>query len=157
MSHDSFIMTLLNPITNSFGKLCYHRQSLRGVVQDYIISFEEEECDMQSMVHKTYDLFETLLQHFKDKVIKARLIAQVNYLRLNDQHEVTGNEDYHFASYSLEEVTDPKDFYERHMCKLMSRMDSFHQNGSRLMIHHIKHIHIALAMTSSRQPVLGKE
>ena len=151
------IMTHLTPITNSFGNLCFHRQSLRGAVQDYIISFEEEECDMETMVYKTYDLFELLLQDFKDKVMKARLIAQVNYLRLNDQHEVTGEEDYHFASYSLEEVADPKEFYKRHMCKIMSRMDSFHQNGSRLMINVIKHIHIALAMTSPRQPVLGKE
>ena len=147
----------MDPVTNSFGKLCFHRQSLRGAVQDYIISFEEEECDMQSMVHKTYDLFETLIRHFNDKVIKARLIAQVNYLRLNDAHEVIGNEDYHFASYSLEEVDDPKDFYERHMCKIMSRMDSFHQNGSRLMINIIKHIHIALAIASPRQPVLGND
>ena len=150
-------MTHIDPITNSFGKLCFHRLSLRGTVRDFIISFEEKECDMQSMVHKTYDLFETLIRHFNDKVIKARLIAQVNYLRLNDAHEVIGNEDYHFASYSLEEVDDPKDFYERHMCKIMSRMDSFHQNGSRLMINIIKHIHIALAIASPRQPVLGND
>ena len=137
-------------IINAFGNLCFHRQSLRGAVQDYIISFNEEECDIQTMVHKTYDLFEILMQRFNDKVVKARLIAQVNYLRLNDQHEVTGEEDYHFASYSLEEVTNLKDFYERHMCKIASRMDSFHQHGSRLMISHIKHIHIALTITSPR-------
>ena len=137
------------PMSNAFGQLCFHRQSLRGRVQDYVINFNEEQCDMETMVGKTYDLFQTLLQHFNDRQVKARLIAQVNYLRMNDQHEVTGNEDYHFASYSLELVQDPKDFYERHMNKIISRMDSFHQNGSRLMISHIKHIHIALAVASS--------
>ena len=135
--------------SNAFGKLCFHRQSLRGAVQDYIISFNEEECDMDSMVHKTYDLFEALMQQFEEAVVKARLIAQVRYLRLNDQHEVTGMEDYHFASYSLEEVRDMPEFYQRHMNKIMSRMDAFHQNGSRLMISHIKHIHIALTTSPS--------
>ena len=135
-------------LTNAFGNLCFHRQSLRGRVQDYIISFDEEECDIQTIVNKTYDLFENLMQHFKEKVVKARLIAKVNYLRLNDQHEVIDNEDYHFSSYALEEVTEPKVFYERHMNKIISRMDTFHQNGSRLMINHIKHIHISMmAMT----------
>ena len=84
------------------------------------------------------------------------MIAQVNYHRLNDQHEETGQEDYHFTSYSLEEVYDTKDFYERHMMKIASRMDAFHQNGSRLMLNRIKHIHIALAVASTLKPVLGK-
>ena len=137
------------PMSNAFGQLCFHRQSLRGRVQDYVIHFNEEQWDMETMIHKTYDLFHTLLRHFNDRQVKARLIAQVNYLRLNDQHEVIGNEDYHFSSYSLESVENPKDFYERHMNKIISRMDSFHQNGSRLMISHIKHIHIALAVASS--------
>ena len=136
------------PMSNAFGQLCFHRQSLRGKVQDYVINFNEEQCDMQTMIHKTYDLFHTLLHHFKEVDVKARLIAKVNYLRLNERHEVMGDEDYHFSSYAMERVEDPKDFYERHMNKIISRMDSFHQNGSRLMINTIKHIHIALAVTS---------
>ena len=138
-------------ITNAHGNLCFHRQSLRGAVQDYIITFDNEEYDIQFMVSKTYDLFERLMDHFKDKCVKARLVSQVEYLRLNDAHEVVGQEDYHFASYSLEKVDDPKDFYERHMMKIASRMDSFHQNDSRLMLHRIKHIHIVIAVTSSSQ------
>ena len=133
-------------ISNSFGNLCFHRQSTRGTVQDYVISFEGEECDIKRLVDITYDLFDKLLEHFKDLRVKARLVAQVNYERMNDSHEVVGNEDYHFASYSLEEVFDSKEFYERHMCKIASRMDSFHQNGSRLIIHSIKHIHIQLVV-----------
>ena len=136
-------------ITNDHGNLCFHRQSLRGAVQDYIITFDKEEYDIQFMVSKTYDLFERLMDHFNDNYVKARLIAQVEYIRLNDAHEIVGYEDYHFSSYALEKVDDSKDFYERHMMKIASRMDSFHQNGSRLMLHRIKHIHIALAVASS--------
>ena len=135
-------------ITNAYGNLCFHRQSTRGTVQDYIISFERVECDIEGVVDKTYDLFEELMERFKDTRVKARLVAKVNYQRMNDAHDIIGKEDYHFASYSLEDVYDTKDFYERHMCKITSRMDSFHHNGSRLIIHQIKHIHIQLVVCS---------
>ena len=132
---------------NEFGKLCFHRQSLKGAVQDYVISFECELITIEDVLNKTYDLFQQLMEHFKDGNVKARLIAKVNYSRMNDKHEEVGKEDFHFASYSLEEVLETKDFYQRHMCKIASRMDSFHQHGSRLVINTIKHIHIQLVMT----------
>ena len=133
-------------ITNEFGNLCLHRRSTRGVVQDYIVTFDQEESDIKSVIDKSYDLFEQLMNHFKDVWVKVRLIAQVNYVRMNDQHEVIGQEDYHFASYQAEEVYNPKDFYERHMAKIASRMDGFHQRGSRLLLNRFKHIHIALTV-----------
>ena len=138
-------------LDNTHGTLCFHRQSLRGVVQDYIISFHEQECDIELMLAKTYDLFERLIEHYHDKQLKARLVAQVNYMRVDDSHQVLGYEDYHFASYSLEHVEDPQDFYQRHMTKIASRMDSFHQHGSRLLINTIKHIHIQLVVISPTQ------
>ena len=131
-------------LTNASGKLCLHRQSLRERVQDYIISFDEEVADIQMVVGKTFDLFQQLMNKFKEDEVKARLIAQVSYLRLNDQHEVVGEEDYHFSSYQMEKVMDVSDFYNRHLAKVASRMDAFHQNGSRLLINHIKHIHISM-------------
>ena len=117
------------------------------MVQDYILSFHEQECDIELMVAKTYDLFERLIQHYHDQHIRARLVAQVNYMRVDDSHEIIGYEDYHFGSYSLEPVENPPDFYQRHMSKIATRMDSFHQHGSRLLVHAIKHIHIQLVMT----------
>ena len=69
--------TTQESLTNAHGTLCFHRQSLRGVVQDYIISFHEEECDIERILSKTYDLFESLIQKYSDKHIKARLVAQV--------------------------------------------------------------------------------
>ena len=133
-------------ITNEFGNLCLHRRSTRGVVQDYIVTFDQEESNIKSVIDKSYDLFEQLMNHFKDVWVKVRLIAQVNYLRVNENHEVIGQEDFHFASYQAEEVFDTKDFYERHMAKIASRMDGFHQRGSRLLLNRFKHIHIALTV-----------
>ena len=78
--------------------------------------------------------------------MKARLIAQVNFLRLNETHEEIGSEDYHFASYHAEEVNDVNSFYRKHMSKIASRLDVFHQNGSRLVLNRIKHIHIAVTV-----------
>ena len=91
-------------LVNEFCKLCFHSQSLRGVVQDYIISFEDDEVDLNLVVEKSYDLFEKLMEHFKNKNVKARLIAQINFIRMNDRNEIVGNEDYHFSSYSQERV-----------------------------------------------------
>ena len=132
--------------SNASGKLCFHRQSLRGRVQDYVISFEDEVHDIELVLNKTLDLFQKLMNKFEDYDVKARLIAQVNYFRLNDQHEEVGQEDYHFASYQLEEVKDVPQFYQRHLQKVISRINGFHQNGSRLIINRIKHIHIQLCM-----------
>ena len=138
--------SISEPITNEFGNLCLHRQSRRGFIQDYIVTFDKEESAIENVLGKSYDLFENLMKHFKDVWVKVRLIDQVIYVRMNDQHEVIGQEGYHFASYQAE-VYNPKDFYERHMSKIISRMDSFQRNDSRLMINTIKYIHIALTVT----------
>ena len=132
-------------VTNKYGKLCLHKRSKLGVIQDYMISFEENDSNIEGVLSKTLDLFQDLMRHFDNQRVKARLIAQVHYIRLNDQHEIIGDEDYHFASYRAEEVFDANQFYERHMCKIASRMDSFHKRGSRLLIHCIKHIHIQVS------------
>ena len=138
--------SVCEPITNQFGSLSLHRRSTRGVIQDYIITFSEEESNIEGVIDKTYDLFENLMHHFKDSWVKVRLISQVNYIRLNEQHEEIGQEDYHFASYCAEEVDDVQEFYRKHMIKIASRMDSFHQNGSRLVLNRINHIHIAITI-----------
>lgn len=150
----SFVMTIMasnvrEPITNQYANLCFYGQSTRGVIQDYIVNFEEDESDIDGVIDKTYDLFKKLMEYFKDKCVKARLIAQVNYHRMNEQHEVIAQEDYHFASYQAEEVNDSNIFYKRHMTKIACRIDGFHQNGSRLIMNRIKHIHIALTVCAS--------
>lgn len=68
--------------------------------------------------------------------------SSTNYVRLNEKHDEVGQEDYKFLSYQMEEVSCVQEFYTNHLAKIASRMDTFHQNGSRLILQHIKHIHI---------------
>ena len=89
------------------------------------------------------------MEKFQDKQVKARLIAKVNYSRLNDSHEKVRKADYHLGSYCVEEVLNTDDFYEKHILKIISRMDSFQQNGSRLIFNAISHIHIRMTTTSN--------
>lgn len=134
-------------ITNHVAQLAFHRQSLKGAVMDYIIHFDNEEVDIETIEKKTFDLFEKLCEIYKTKSMKGRLIAQVEYIRINSLNESIAKEEYHFASYSAEYIFDPISFYSRHMQKIASRMDSFHENGSSLLLNRIKHIHIALSFT----------
>lgn len=129
--------------SNDVCSLRFHKQSLRGSVQDYIIDFHETEYDIEMVVGTTMDLFIQLMKHFENRLIKARLIAEISYIRTNDSDEST-IENFHFTSYAQEYVDDPEDFYERHMQKIVSRMDTFHLNGSNLLINKINHIHIAI-------------
>lgn len=128
------------------GKLCFHRQSLRGVVQDYIITFNEDLTDIERATGRGLDLFCYLVDHFKEYKIKARLIAQIEFARLNQELEPMEKVDYHFTSYRMEDVVDAKEFFQRHMCKIASRLDAFNEHGSRLLIDHIRHLHIALSL-----------
>ena len=136
-------------LSNKFCTLRFHRESMRGLVQDYVIDFKELECDIEACVDMTSDLFVELMKHFEEDLVKARLIAEVNYLRMDDDDGNSDTEDesenYHFTSYAQEYVDDPLEFYQRHMQKIMSRMDSFHVNGSNLLLNKINHIHIAIS------------
>ena len=65
-------------VTNKYGKLCLHKRSKLGVIQDYIISFEENDSTIEGVLSKTLDLFQDLMRHFDNQRVKARLIAQVH-------------------------------------------------------------------------------
>ena len=85
---------------------------------------------------------------------KARLIVECEYIRLNEAHEIIERVTHHFTSYQAETVFDAREFYTRHMQKIASRMDDFNLNGSNLLLHAIKHIHIAITcLTSSSKNV----
>ena len=142
-------MAKLLKFSNTFGRLCFHKQSLRGAVQDYIITFNDDETDITFVIHRSFELFTELMEYFKKDIVKARLIAEIEFIKLNDRQEEVGLASFHFASYQAENVTNAEEFYKRHMCKIASRMDSFHRNGSRLLLQRIKHIHIALNVIQS--------
>ena len=135
------------PYSNEFGTICFHKTSLKGTVKDYVISFSENNAVIDLIIDKTFDLAKHLFKKYETKNVKARIIAKVNYFHLNDQQEIISKRSYHFTSYKTELVLDPYDFFVRHMTKIASRMDSFHSNGSNLIIDKIEHIHIAVTLT----------
>ena len=136
---------------NAFCTLCLHRQALGGAAQDYIISFKEDVCDIETVLGEVLDVFLELMKNFEEDLIKARLIANVNYLKINEGLVTDESVDYHFASYASEIVEDPQEFFDRHMSKILSRMDSFHENGSRLLLNKVKHLHISISKTGMRK------
>ena len=139
-------------IANDCAHLCFHKQSLKGAVIDLIIHFHQDETEIESVVDKTFDLFDHVDRELKSCIYKARLIAECEYQRLNAVQEVIETTSYHFASYSSERVTNAQSFYTRHLEKIASRMDTFHKQGSNLIFQRIKHIHIALSIESGCLP-----
>ena len=130
---------------NDYGNISHHKTSLKGKVQDYIISFENEQLDIREIISDTSVIFQKLYQHFIDKgnVLLCRLIAQVNYVSMNDDKEETLTK-IHFPSYMSEYIINQEEFFERHMLKIASRMDTFQQKGSNLRLKNIAHIHVEL-------------
>ena len=129
---------------NDVASLKIHRQSLRGKVVDFIFHFNEEQTDMEQVLRLTLDLFRQLIESYGDKILHARLVAKVRFIHLNN---VTNEEEerfYHFSSYQSEKVFNTDDFFQRHMAKIISRLDSFNANGSNLLIKNIAHLHVLL-------------
>ena len=130
--------------SNDCASLKFHKQSLKGTFEDYVISFNEEHTSIPEVLYITKDLFEQLIDHFSYYPLKARLIAKVCFTHVNSDSNETEERFYHFSSYQSENVYDPEEFYERHMLKIASRLDAFNQNGSSLLIKNIQHIHICI-------------
>ena len=68
--------------SNDHCQLCFHRQSLKGAVLDYVIHFNHTTTDL--MVEETFELFEKL--HNTLDFYKARLIAECEYIRINEEY-----------------------------------------------------------------------
>lgn len=132
---------------NAFASLCHHRTSVRGVVQDYVLNFNEQQLVLEEIVTKTSELVKQLIESFHEsRCVLGRLVAKVNYVHFN---AITNEEEiraYHFPSYSSEEIENVDEFFVKHMTKIASRMDSFHSHGSNLVIKNIEHIHIQLTL-----------
>lgn len=131
--------------SNNFGDLTFYKSSLKGTVQDFVVSFNDNFTDIESIIDETFELVKHLFDKFID--FKARLIAKVNYFHLNEYQKIISERSYHFPSYQSENVINAQDFFTRHMAKIASRMDAFHTNGSNLIIDKIEHIHIAITKT----------
>ena len=142
----------LNNMTfrNDCAYLNFYKQSLKGTIQDYQISFNEEQKEIEKIVPLTLDLFQQFVQSVEDKPpLHARLIAKVNFIHVNPLTKEIEERAYHFASYKCEQVFNVKDFYQRHMLKIAERLDQFNQNGSHLLMKNIAHIHIQCNFVNS--------
>ena len=64
--------------SNDCGTLSFHKESLKGVIQDYVISFHKEEAYIELVINDTYELFNKLMKKFEDKVVMARLVAKIH-------------------------------------------------------------------------------
>lgn len=128
---------------NDCAYLKFYKKSFKGLVRDYQISFNETQSSVEDIVPLTLDLFRQLIETFKDsKIIKARLVAKVNFIHVNNLTKETEDRSYHFASLQSEQVENVEDFYHRHMQKIAERLEIFNRNGSNLLIKNIAHIHI---------------
>ena len=145
-------MSLGCEVSNQCANIRFHKQSLRGSVIDLVLNFNKDETAIEGILDKTLDLFLHIHNALRTCTYKARLIAECEYHRLNALQDVIEVTSYHFASYSAETVTNARDFYARHLEKIASRMDTFHQQGSNLIFQRIKHIHIALSLQSGCLP-----
>ena len=131
--------------SNDCAYLNFHKESLRGRVKDYAISFYNVATDFDLILDDTFDIFQRLFDKNAGKPFFARLVAKVNFWHINSETGVTEERSYHFPSLQSERVTIPHDFFQRHMQKIVSRMDTFLSNGSNLLIKNIEHIHIQLS------------
>lgn len=131
---------------NSFASLCHHKTSIKGIVQDYVIKFNESQLAIENIISKTTELVKQLIDAFNGKQVLGRLVAKVNFIHLNSITQEEEIRTYHFPSFSVEKIVDVEDFFVKHMTKIGNRLHSFNTNGSNLIIKNIEHIHVQLTV-----------
>ena len=135
-------------VSNDFGEICLYQTSLKGVVDDYIFKFSHNVTDLHVVVNDIKSLLEKLFEYLNDTSIKARMIAKVSYLHVNENSEEQDLRYYHFPSYSADSLEDDEnlnDWVTRHLCRIIERLDNFHANGSNLLLNRIEHLHICIS------------
>lgn len=138
-------------LSNDSASIELYKQCFKGLIKDYIINFHEEQTDMELVLNRTLSLFLNLINSKDFKVTKARLVAKVRFVHVNQITNEMEERLYHFPSYQAETVIDANEFYQRHMRKIASRIESFNQNGSNLLIKNIAHVHILLTTLSCKE------
>ena len=140
----------MESVSNVNGKLSLYKTSLRGAVQDYVITFTSEECNIQCVIDHTYELFKKLITYYQESNtdISCRLVAKVNFFHVNQVTGEISERSYYFPSCKSEVVVGDIDyFYKTHMLKIAKRLDYFHVNGSNFQIQNIESIHILISKT----------
>ena len=131
---------------NEYGNISFHRKSKKGIVQDYVIRFNGVTANLQQIVDETTELVEELIDSFKSGRIVGRWIAKVNFEHFNFERNETSDRSYYFPSYHAEDIRNVKDFFQRHMMKIASRLEDFNENGSNLVVKNIEYIFIQLSV-----------
>lgn len=129
--------------SNDCGTLHFHKQSLKGAVQDYVINFHKDETDIEAVIDDASALFLELMNTFSDSIVMARLVAKIHFSHFGK--EKVEDRFFHFTSYSMEVVDNPEEFFKRHMIKIAERLNAFNHHGSSLVIEAISDIHIQLS------------
>ena len=75
-------------ICNDRCKLEFYKESARGHVRDYIISFNDNETSIEEVIEDSYDLFKKLMETFKNKLVKVRLFAKIEFATIKDGKEM---------------------------------------------------------------------
>lgn len=131
--------------SNDCAYLNFYKKSLKETIQDYCISFYNEQDDLPFVMRETVSLFEKLVDSLPTTKVKARLVAKLNFLHFNNENDVDERA-YHFPSFSSEEIDDPKEFFIRHLLKIGQQLDNFNARGSNLLMKNIEHIHILITL-----------
>ncbi len=126
--------------SNDEATLTLYKTSAWGVCRDYVIRFNQQQCDIKDIIHIASDIVKFLIDDFhqKDKTIKGRLVARVCYAHAANEDEVM----YYHPSYRSEMNDDAIEFFTTHMLKIAQRMDNFNYLGSRLLIKHVAEIYL---------------
>lgn len=136
----------MTSFSNEFAYVCHHKTSVKEKVRDYVIKFNTLQRSIENVIPETFELIEQLIQSLNAQKILARLIAKVNFIHFNSFSDEQSLRTYYFPSYKSEQIEDVEDFYERHMTKIASRLDSFNENGSNLIIQNIECIFIQFSI-----------
>ena len=128
---------------NTHAVIYHWKNSLKGAVVDFAISFKHEEHDVRKVIRVAKELVKHLLTKFCEdgKRVKGTLVAKVRYMSIKTLDEVV----YHHTSAPSEEITDPEEFFERHMLRIGSRLDNFNRHGSCLLLQSIEAVHLQLS------------
>ena len=129
--------------SNKDATITLYKENSTRTCRDFVIRFNEKYDDIERMIPLAFDIVAQLIHDFHrcgDRIVKGRLVAVVNYKRLDTGDEVKA---YH-ASCHNEVLEDARDFFIGHMLDISERMSLFNQHGSNLKIEHISEIHLHL-------------
>ena len=130
--------------SNDFATLTEYKASLRKRVVDYVIRFHSEHVDIHSIIKRSFEIVKQLIEKYqrKDKTVKGRLVALVNYVHTVNETSVS----YYHPSFRSEIIDDEDNFFCSHMLKIAERMDNMNQHGSNLLIKNIQEIHLHITV-----------